>query len=236
VNFTRLSGAAGFSLRYPDHQIKLYDADPVVCGVWDYLIHVRPVEIKALPLVVEHVDDLDLCQEARWLVGFWLNKGSVQPAKSPSKWMRDYQSTQPGTYWGEKIRERIASQVPFIRHWTITQKSYLDIPNQRALWFVDPPYEDAGRAYPFHDINYPALGDWCRFRNGQVIACENEGAEWLPFRGFRTIKGLEGKRGGKKSVEVIWTKDDCPTQPAAAPSEAGTSIHWGNSVALAWEI
>jgi len=37
------------------------------------------------------------------------------------------------------------------------------------------------------------------------MVCENAGADWLPFRPFRTIKGLEGKRGGKKSEEVIWT-------------------------------
>jgi hypothetical protein len=63
----------------------------------------------------------------------------------------------------------------------------------------------AGRAYKYHDIDYPALGEWCRSRSGQVIVCENAGAEWLPFQPFRTIKGLEGRRGGKKSVEVVWT-------------------------------
>jgi hypothetical protein len=91
------------------------------------------------------------------------------------------------------------------RHWTITQASYADIPDQAASWFIDPPYRVAGRAYRFHDINYPALGDWCMSRRGQVMVCENAGADWLPFRPFRTIKGLEGKRGGKKSEEVIWT-------------------------------
>jgi hypothetical protein len=158
----------------------------------------------------EHIDELNVCQEARWLIGFWLNKGTTAPSKSPSKWMRDYQSKQPGVYWGEKIRERIASQVSGIRHWTITHASYADIHDQSATWFIDPPYEVAGRAYRFHDIDYLALGDWCRSRSGQTIVCENEGAQWLPFRPFRTIKGLEGLRGGKKSVEVIWTNDECP--------------------------
>jgi hypothetical protein len=214
------AGSCGYALRYPNHQIHLYDVDPIVCGLWNYLIRVSPKEIRSLPLVFEHVDELNVCPEAKALIGFWLNKGSVQPAKSPSKWMRDYQLRQPGVYWGERIRERIASQVPEIRHWTISQASYEDIPDQGpATWFIDPPYMLAGKAYRFHSINYPDLGEWCRSRTGQAVVCENAGAEWLPFVPFRTIKGLEGRRGGKKSVEVIWTNEERPMlPPVSAPS------------------
>jgi hypothetical protein len=210
------SGSAGFSLRYPNRMVKLYDADPIIYGTWRYLLHASPNDIRKLPVMFEHIDELNVCQEARWLIGFWLNKGCVGPSKSPSKWMRDYQSKQPGVYWGEKIRERIASQVSGIRHWTITHASYEDIPDQSATWFIDPPYEVAGRAYRFHDIDYLALGDWCQSRTGQVIVCENAGATWLPFTPFRTIKGLEGRRGGKKSEEVLWTNVEPPSLAAAA--------------------
>jgi hypothetical protein len=218
------AGSAGYSLRYPNHQIHLYDIDPTICGVWDYLIHSSSEEIRALPIQVNHVDDLRVPQAAKNLIGFWLNKATVQPSKSPGKWMRDYQSVQSGTYWGHKIRERIALQVPFIRHWTITQSSYVDIPNEAATWFVDPPYQIAGKAYRFHDLNYPALGDWCKARRGQVVACENAGAIWLPFKPFRTIKGLEGERGGKKSIEVLWTTDECPVVNTAVPMSREPSL------------
>jgi hypothetical protein len=212
------AGSGGYSLRYPDRQVKLHDADPVICAVWDYLIRVSPEEIRRLPLAFGHIDELDLCPEAKSLIGFWLNKGTTAPSKSPSKWMRDYQETQPGcTYWSAAVIERIAQQVLHIRHWTITHSSYADIPDQRATWFIDPPYEVAGRAYRFHDINYPALGDWCRSRSGQTIVCENAGATWLPFAPFRTIKGLEGRRGGKKSNEVLWTNDESPDEPLVLP-------------------
>ena len=211
------AGSAGYALRYPDRNVRLYDADPIICAVWDYLIHVRPEEIRCLPLFFSHIDELNVCQEAKWLIGFWLNKGTTQPSKSPSKWMRDYQARQPGcTYWSAAVVERIASQVPHIRHWTIAQSPYANIPNQTATWFVDPPYEKAGRAYRFHDIDYANLASWCRSRSGQTIVCENAGADWLPFKPFRVIKGLEGRRGGKRSVEVIWTNDEGPT-PTAVP-------------------
>jgi 16S rRNA G966 N2-methylase RsmD len=186
------SGSAGYSLRYPGRNVKLYDLDPTICGVWDYLIHVSPPEIRSLPLVFSNVDQLNICQEAKWLIGFWINKGCVQPSKSPSKWMRDYEAQQPGVYWGERIRERIASQVESIRHWEITQATYKDIPDQASTWFIDPPYEIAGKAYKFHDLNYSELGEWCKSRTGQVIVCENQGATWLPFVPFRTVKALEG--------------------------------------------
>jgi hypothetical protein len=202
------AGGAGFSLRHPERNVRLYDADPTICGVWHYLIHSSSGEILSLPSAVNHVDELHVPQEAKSLIGFWLNKGTTQPSKTPSKWMRTYQATQPGTYWGPTIRERIASQVDSIRHWTMSQASYEEIPNVEATWFVDPPYEIAGRHYKFHDIDYPSLGDWCRSRSGQVIVCENAGADWLPFQTFRTIKGLEGRRGGKQSAEVLWMNNE----------------------------
>ena len=220
------AGSCGYALRYPEHQVRLYDVDPIICALWNYIIHVAAEEIRSLPLVFDHVDELQVCAEAKHLIGFWLNKGSVQPAKSPSKWMRENKSWQPGVYWGERIRERVASQVESIRHWTISQASYVDIPDQGpATWFIDPPYEVAGRAYKFHSIDYPALGEWCRSRSGQVIVCENAGATWLPFVPFRTIKGLEGKRGGKKSVEVIWTNE----KHSMLPTAGAPSLRWRTS-------
>jgi hypothetical protein len=211
------AGSAGYSLRYPDRKVRLYDADPIICGVWDYLIHVSPEEIRALPVDFYYIEELKIIPEAKALIGFCCNKGTTSPGKSPSKWMRTDGKASSCNYWSPAKKELVATQVPRIRHWTATQSSYLDIPNQSATWFIDPPYEVAGRAYKFHDIDYPALGDWCRSRSGQVTVCENAGADWLPFRPFRIIKGLEGRRGGKKSEEVIWTFDERPTSPAAVP-------------------
>jgi len=221
------AGAAGYSLRYPELQVKLYDVDPIICAIWDYLVNASSEEIRSLPLQFDHVDDIKVPQEAKWLIGFWLNKGTVHPSKTPSKWMRDYQARQPGcTYWSAAVVERIAAQVGCIRHWTISEAPYSSIANERATWFVDPPYEVAGRAYRFPDIDYHHLGDWCKSRSGQTMVCENAGADWLPFRPFRTVKGLEGKRGGKKSVEIVWTNHDCPTTYHEREEAAGQEVAW----------
>ena len=52
-----------------------------------------------------------------------------------------------------------------------------------ASWFVDPPYQNQGKHYHYgpENVDFAMLGNWCRTRLGQVIVCENEGADWLPF-------------------------------------------------------
>lgn len=183
----------------------LLDADPVIVGVWDYLIKTPESEIRALPLVFETVDDLSVPVEAKWLIGFWLNKGTVFPCKTPSAWMRE--GLRPKSFWGAEIRERIASQQQYIRHWQISLGSYDGIENGHATWFIDPPYSTpAGAYYRIRDIDYVALAAWCSERKGQVIVCEQDGADWLPFNSFRNIKANESSRGKAVSAEMIWVK------------------------------
>ena len=145
---------------------------------------------------------MQLCQEAKWLIGFWLNKGNVSPCNIPGKWMRD--GWRPNSFWGEVIRARIASQLSQIRHWKIANKSYDQIKNQEASWFIDPPYQVSGVRYRFNKVDFEHLSQWCQSREGQVMVCEQDGAAWLPFSPFRTVKALEGKKGAKQSKEVLW--------------------------------
>jgi hypothetical protein len=198
------AGSAGYSLRYPHLDIHLNDRDPIIAGLWRYLIGVSEQEILGLPLEVEHVDSLPISQEAKWLIGFWLNKGMTAPCKTPSKWMRD--GWRPNSQWGGVIRARIASQLGAIRHWRITEGSWSELETPEATWFVDPPYNNrVGRRYRYHVFNYSALGTWCRSLPGQVIVCEQQGATWLPFRTFRAIKSTEGRLRENRSAEVLWT-------------------------------
>jgi site-specific DNA-adenine methylase len=204
------AGSAGYSVRYADRKVILGEKDEVIFGVWDYLIHVTPEEIRAIPDLAagQNVADLALPQEARWLVGFWLNRGASRPRTGPSAWMRD--GIRPGSFWGERVRETIASQVERIHHWRVYNCSYETLPSHvrgDATWFIDPPYQKQGEHYHHgaSDIDFPALGEWCRKRRGQVIACENDGADWLPFRSLADVKTT---RAAGRSLEVVWTSDD----------------------------
>ena len=81
---------------------------------------------------------------------------------------------------------------------------------------MDPPYANkAGSYYRTKFSEHAALGEWCRTRLGQVIACENDGATWLPFRHFRDIQSNPSKRGKGRSAEAVWLSDEHPANAAA---------------------
>jgi hypothetical protein len=198
------AGSAGYALRYFDRRVILCEVDPILAGIWIYLTRVSSKEILSIPDVPPDgsVDDLRVCQEAKWLVGFWLNRGAERPRRTPSRWMRD--EIRPGSFWGERVRRTVASQVDAIRHWEIHNCSYEECPSpRRATWFIDPPYQRAGRHYRFgpEQLRYEDLALWARSRRGQVIVCENEGADWLPFRELANVRST---RAGRMSREVYW--------------------------------
>ena len=178
------AGSACYALHYPDINVILMDIDPVICGIWDYLIKVRPSEIMQLPDIVNSLDEIQhLPQEARALIGFWFVRGRSYPAKSFSAWGRDPQWHIHAHFWGKLAKERIASQVDRIKHWQVFNLRYSDIGELYATWFIDPPYVVGGHRYKFNTktINYEHLTLWCQTRPGLSIVCEGKGADWLPF-------------------------------------------------------
>ncbi len=203
------AGSAGYSVRHSSHNVILIEKDPIIASVWRYLISAKPSEVRALPLIKpgQTTDDLKVCQEAKYLIGFWLAQVRMSPSKTPSVWMRE--GTRPYMFWGESIRERIASQMEFISHWILIEGDYSEAPDIEATWFIDPPYQIAGIHYRYSSkkIDYKLLGDWCKSRTGQTIVCENEGATWLPFSFFMEAHCLKAKNGKGKSQEAIWTNE-----------------------------
>lgn len=151
-------------------------------------------------------DDLALLSEGeKMLIRGWLNKGTF--GKRPSAWMRSGEYTTQ--FWGEAIRARVASQVNHIKHWKVVLGSYQDAPDVLATWFVDPPYEVAGKTYNYGSdgISYPDLGEWCHRRPGQVIVCENVGATWLPFTPFADSHAMRGAGRSGRSAEAVWIEE-----------------------------
>lgn len=199
------AGAAGYSTRYPLCDVVLVERDPIIAGLWRWLIKATGDDVLALPLEIPTtVRDLGLDPGPSALIGFYCNNGATAPMQSPSAWMREGKGSAGG-FWGEKVRTRIADQVSAIKHWTVIEGDYTDAPTEEATYFVDPPYANkAGSYYRQKFTGHVALGDWCRTRPGQVIACENVGATWLPFRHFRDIQSNPSKRGKGKSAEAIW--------------------------------
>lgn len=198
------AGSAGYAVRYAEREVVLCEIDAAIAAVWRYLIAASPHTIRALPDIREgeSVDDLAICEEARLLVGFWLNRAPSGPRKSPSAWMRS--GIRPGSFWGTRVRETLAAQVDSIKHWKIHEGSYESCPVRgAATWFIDPPYANAGKHYRYGSdaLDFASLGQWCRTRKGQIIVCENEGADWLPFVPVGDVKTT---RRALRSREAAW--------------------------------
>lgn len=200
------AGSAGYSMNYPGRQVILRDLDPIISGTWRYLINVPESEIAMLPDIEpgQTVDDLDVSQEARWLIGWWLNKGSSTPKRRPLTFMLRY--PEGGPYWGPRVRDRIIQQLPAIRHWQVELGGYESSPDRRATWFIDPPYRAAGKHYRFDSagLDYDKLASWCQTREGQIIVCESGGADWLPFTYLCEIDGNEGRQKRQGAAEYVW--------------------------------
>jgi hypothetical protein len=147
--------------------------------------------LPELPEVGDSVDNYALPQEAKWLIGFWLNRGSAQPKKSRTAYSARTDRAQLN--WGPRAKARIATQLDEIAGWSVREGSYETAPDVEATWFVDPPYGDKGKFYRVGFNDFPALGRWCRERTGTVIACEGPGADWLPFEPLGSFKSSLGR-------------------------------------------
>lgn len=201
------AGSAGYSLYHEPPRVELYDVDPYIVSVWQYLIGVTGEEILRLPDLEEgqSVDELPawIPQEARWLIGFWLNRGSAQPKRTQTAFSRRTDRQQ--LVWSQRARDRIAADVHRVKHWSITQCSYeyiMHLHSDDVVYFVDPPYVDKGRYYRFRDVDYPGLARWVgEISSSTVIVCEQQGADWLPFESLASIKSTKGR-----SEEVVYLR------------------------------
>lgn len=196
------AGSARYSLRYFDRVVKLYDKSDYVVEVWKYLIQASVTDILTLPDVPSkvHLDNYKGLSDAeRYLIGFHLCRGKAKPRKvghGQNSWARD--------------KQRIADSLWKIRHWKIEKRGYVLIPNQTATWFVDPPYKNTQERpgnsdrYPEGNIDYSFLAAWCRARRGQVIVCEGEGADYLPFELLATTNANTNSKIVKKTQELCY--------------------------------
>ncbi len=202
------AGAAGYSMRYPDRDVVLVEKYARLAEMWRWLIAARPADVLAVPCV-EATDDLPawVPDGARSLVGFCMNDAATSPRRALSAGRRKLAAMgRRREGWNEAQRDLVASQVDAIKHWRVIEGDWHDAPTIPATWFVDPPYNNKAGSYYVHGpdaIDFDQLAFACRHTMpGQVIVCENEGADWLPFRTFATLKAGVNGHGSR---EVIWT-------------------------------
>jgi site-specific DNA-adenine methylase len=202
------AGSASYSCTYSDKNVILSDIDPNIYQTWHYLINSSENDISDLPLISvgQSVDSLNICQEAKLLIGWWLNRGSSVPKKTMTRFANQWGDKFAQT-WGNKVKERIISQKKYIKHWKAFNLSFesLEITNE-STWFIDPPYQQAGKSYRFNKVNYEGLAEFIGgICSGQVIVCENEGADWLDFEPLLSARSNRSKGFEAVKKEVIFT-------------------------------
>jgi hypothetical protein len=218
------AGAAGYSCLHYRHQVTLLEAHYRVADIWAYLRKASVKQIMALPDDVQAKVNINeslphLKQVERDLMGYWFDKGQPEPTYTPSNWML----THPNDMFWPKVKPRIASQLRYIRHWETHHARYRAIHNpedplMNCTLFIDPPYQLHGSMYSQSNLmlDYDELREiilqlhW----SNQIIICEGEGANWMPFEFFCTGSRPTHSRDGDGINELVWYRAARDRRPA----------------------
>lgn len=187
------AGAAAYSLFQNNwkKRVILIEKDPKVSAIWDWLINSATVqEIKQLPdlKVGEKSSEFLHIIHAATKMAFHFKTIKVTPVLERN--------------W-EISRRVFAENLYKIKHWEIINDDFSVAPDIEATWFIDPPYKSSpGLGYKFSSklIDYKALAEWSLKRKGEVIFCEGEFGDYLPFQPLLELKGV----AGKTSRELIY--------------------------------
>lgn len=182
----------------------LIEKDEIVFNAWKYLLSCSYSDIAnfKLPKVGEYSSD------------FLINTCAVSNAVSKCNKLK---VTDRILKVFEAQRRRLLKYFHVRSRIEIILGDYSSVDhNLSATWFIDPPYQVLNKSNTVFSngdgyskncnssrLDYDKLRDFCYSIKGQLIVCEKEGANWLPFTKFRSTKTSLNK----KYNEVIYTRD-----------------------------
>jgi site-specific DNA-adenine methylase len=185
------AGAAAYSL-YGENwhrRVILVEKDPRVAGLWQWLIEkATESDIKKLPVLKtgDYSTEFLHIIHAATKMAFKFKRIKVTPVLERN--------------W--EISKRVFEENLYkIKYWKIICGDYSEAPDIEATWFIDPPYKgDSGMGYGYGSnlINYEKLAIWTKKRKGEVIFCEGEKGDYLPFKPLVSLKGVAGKTSLEK--------------------------------------
>lgn len=205
------AGGAGYSLLHCERQVWLNDLDDRTRSMWEFMVGGQrsaddvetfvPDTVRAGQRVSEFV--APSCPEGLIMImRADANQGSMGTAG-----LHDT-VTKFGEISWVRLKRRLLHWIPRIGHWRITGLDWSAcVAEGSATYFVDPPYSNpAGSRYrqTLPADAFARLGEWCRTRDGQVIACENAGATWLPFTVLCARRGVRSRYQKSEAQEVVW--------------------------------
>lgn len=189
------AGLARYAFRYWDRDVILVDKYEGIYLAWMYVQNCSDKDIDSLPNLKfgDNIRDFNLSNEEISYLSFVVSHGSTGR----------YTVTKRAEPSISNSLKELKENKYKVKHWDIRLGSYKELENTKATWFIDPPYIDGGKHYKENNIDYKHLGDWCKERNGQIIVCENNEADWLPFNHLIDFNGQH-----KKSKEVVYYQDN----------------------------
>lgn len=188
------AGSAKYSLYYWNRNILLIEKDEVIVRLWKFLQSCSKQDILGLPSPKkgDNLKNFNISYDERILLSFMTTAATSKPQDTPQSFINV-----------DREKERIANDLFKIRHWDIIETSYYNVDNQKATWFIDPPYQYGGEHYRYSnkEISFSHLKEWVKSLKGQVILCENTKATWM--EDLKPMVSISGAY--KKSTEAIWS-------------------------------
>ncbi len=206
-------GSTQYACRWGlERDVWINDKYQVIYRIWKYIQQATWNDIKSLPELSKG-DDLrnfkQLSGAERLLLGFCAGLCRTSPGNVTTSW-GDKTSIQGEGFRRNGsvllLKRKLRLLIGSISHWKITCLDFRKIRIAgNATYYVDPPYQNARSNYAIKNSSpnfYKQLAGYCRSRAGQVIVCEADQADWLPFRRLRVSYSSSG---GRTIIERIWT-------------------------------
>ncbi|MEB3278382.1 MAG: hypothetical protein VKK42_05600 [Lyngbya sp.] len=195
------AGSAAYSL-YGNHwkkEVILIERDERVAKIWQWLID------EAIPSKIRSLPDLEVGEKSSEFLHI------VHAATKMAFHYKTIKVTPVLARNWEISKRYMAENLFKIKHWKIICGDYTLAPDLEATWFIDPPYKkEAGQGYYYGSklIDYGKLAEWAKNRKGEVIFCEGNCGDYLPFKPLLNLKGV----AGKTSREVIYYQSNKAAQ------------------------
>lgn len=186
------AGSAAYSCYHLSKNDKLSailcDKDEFVAQAWDFLLNCSESDILNFP-----TPDI-----GEYAYDFLIKTCAVSNASSKCNKMK-YTERLDRVFQIQK--RRIIKLLPIRSRIKFIYGNYDSVDDVEGTWFIDPPYQIVnknGSVFQNGDgyskscnsanMDFGELSKFCLDRKGQLIVCEKEGSDWLPFTEFRKNK------------------------------------------------
>lgn len=201
-------GGAGYSCRYHENSVVIWDNHPRLQELWCWLIYTATSQdILDIPLGVPEGTDigtLGLSWGQTQLLRHWQRTNNVGACMTISPW-----GNKTGQ-WVNSTRSRLAEEIHAIKHWQFAMPDW----DKPGTWYIDPPYQ-FNYQYGQKGFDYPRLvSHIAQIPQGSLViaseaVCPKTGQipTYLPFEpSHRQVTSRRKSTQSHHSKELVFVK------------------------------